>query len=110
MTAHLVGTWAERFSPSRTDQFISSRRRSTSTITATWAAKTMVRLSKIISSCRLGVGYAHALLVVGVAISGCSSDTLPVHGTVQREGAAMNEGRIVFTPIGGGRSAFGEIQ
>ena len=41
---------------------------------------------------------------------GCGSDLAAVRGTVEREGSKLAAGKIVFTPIGGGRTAFGEIQ
>ena len=33
-----------------------------------------------------------------------------VHGTAKHEGQILSTGRVVFTPIGGGKTAFAEIQ
>ena len=45
-----------------------------------------------------------------VTVSGCGSDLASVRGSVQREGSPLPDGRVVFTRVGGGRTAFGEIQ
>ena len=59
------------------------------------------------------IDKAHALAAAAafcVAVGGCGGDTVAVHGSVQREGSIVAGGRIVFMPIGGGKSAFGMIQ
>jgi hypothetical protein len=50
-----------------------------------------------------------AAAAICVAVGGCGGDTVAVHGSVQREGSVVPSGRIVFTPIGGGKPAFGAI-
>src|SRR5262245_19412046 len=112
MTAHSVGTTAARFSPLPTARSTSSKRRLTSTTTDIWAQKTTVRLSRVTSLRSLRSGRAGVLLVVvaTLAASGRGSNLVPVRGKVQHDGAALREGKIVFTPVGGGKTAFGEIQ
>jgi hypothetical protein len=65
-----------------------------------------------LSECRLVVPAASALAAAALAVcvSGCGSTLVPVRGSVQREGGVLSDGRVVFTPIGGGKTAFGEIQ
>lgn len=51
-----------------------------------------------------------SVLVAAISVVGCGSDLATVQGVVQREGSKLAAGKIVFTPVGGGRTAFGEIQ
>ena len=44
------------------------------------------------------------------ALCGCGSDLVNVKGSVEREGSPLLAGKVVMTPVGGGRVAFGEIQ
>jgi hypothetical protein len=59
------------------------------------------------SACRSRFTIALAL---AVALSGCGDQTIPVHGSVQREGNPLTRGRIVLTAVGGGKAASGDIQ
>lgn len=51
-----------------------------------------------------------AIVALAVCVGGCGGDTVAVHGTAQHEGQILSTGRVVFTPLGGGKTAFAEIQ
>jgi hypothetical protein len=51
-----------------------------------------------------------AIAALAVCVGGCGGDTVAVHGTAQHEGQVLSTGRVVFTPLGGGKTAFAEIQ
>jgi hypothetical protein len=45
-----------------------------------------------------------------LSASGCGSGTVPVQGSVQREGQVIAGGKVVFSPVEKGKIAFGAIQ
>jgi hypothetical protein len=53
---------------------------------------------------------AAIVLAFVAALGGCGGGLVPVHGSVHCEGAVLSGGKVVFTPVGGGRPAWGEVQ